>query len=49
MWKDRMKGLLVNFSMLTINADEHSLVGDFYQAGDEKRMIVVLPKDRYVQ
>ena len=34
--------------MLTINADEHSLMRNFHRPGDEKRMVVILPEERYV-
>lgn len=33
---------LFSFSMLTINADQHPLMQKFHQAGDEKRMPVLL-------
>ena len=46
-WKDPVKGPLLSFTMLTINANEHVLLRNFHRAGDEKRMIVVLPESRY--
>jgi len=33
--------------MLTINADEHPLMKQFHKPTDEKRMVVILPEDRY--
>ena len=33
--------------MLTINADEHSLMRNFHRPGDEKRMVVILPVGSY--
>lgn len=33
--------------MLTINADDHPLMRLFHKSGDEKRMVVVLPPERY--
>ena len=33
--------------MLTINADEHSLMRNFHRPEDEKRMVVILPEGRY--
>lgn len=36
-----------SFTMLTINADHHPLMQNFHKPGDEKRMVVVLPEDRY--
>lgn len=33
--------------MLTINADGHALMEHFHKPTDEKRMVVILPPDRY--
>ena len=33
--------------MLTINADHHQLMNKFHKPADEKRMIVILPPERY--
>lgn len=33
--------------MLTINADEHPLMQRFHKPDDEKRMVVILPPERY--
>jgi putative SOS response-associated peptidase YedK len=33
--------------MLTINADGHALMNQFHKPTDEKRMVVVLPPERY--
>jgi putative SOS response-associated peptidase YedK len=33
--------------MLTVNADAHPLMRHFHKPQDEKRMVVVLPEDRY--
>lgn len=33
--------------MLTINATEHALMRDFHKPADEKRMVVILPPERY--
>ena len=46
-WKDPVKGLMLSFTMLTINADDHQLLRDFHRTGEEKRMVVVLPERRY--
>ena len=40
-------GLVHSFTMLTINADQHPLMCQFHKPGDEKRMVVILPPDRY--
>lgn len=36
-----------SYTMLTINADEHALMKQFHKPGEEKRMVVILPEDRY--
>jgi putative SOS response-associated peptidase YedK len=33
--------------MLTINADDHPLMRLFHKPTDEKRMVVILPPERY--
>lgn len=33
--------------MLTITADTHPLMNQFHKPADEKRMIVILPPERY--
>lgn len=33
--------------MLTINADDHSLMRNFHKPADEKRMVVILPEPAY--
>ena len=43
-WTDRATGEIVDsFSMLTINADGHPVMGRFHKPGDEKRSLVVVP------
>lgn len=34
-----------SFSLLTINADGHALMGQFHKPGDEKRSLVVVPTE----
>ena len=34
--------------MLTINASTHALMNHFHKPTDEKRMIVILPPERYL-
>lgn len=44
-WIDRATGEIVeSFSMLTINADGHPVMGRFHRPGDEKRSLVVVPQ-----
>lgn len=43
-WTDNTSGEIVeSFSMLTINADGHPVMGRFYRPGDEKRSVVIVP------
>ncbi|MFP8833423.1 SOS response-associated peptidase [Hydrogenophaga sp. XSHU_21] len=47
-WTDVSSGEIVpSFSLLTINADGHELLGRMHRPGDEKRMLVVLPPERW--
>lgn len=46
-WKTPKGEGLHSFTMLTINADEHSLMNQFHKPTDEKRMVVILEEDRY--
>ena len=46
-WVDPSTGeLLDSFSMLTINADGHPIMGRFHKAGDEKRSLVIISEDK---
>lgn len=47
-WTDRATGeIVVSFSMLTINADRHPIMGRFHRPGDERRSLVVIPHSRW--
>lgn len=47
-WTDRSSGEIVeSFSMLTINADGHAVMGRFHRPGDERRSLVVVPADNW--
>jgi len=47
-WTDPATGeLVVSFSMLTVNADEHPVMYQFHKSGDEKRTPAIVPTDRY--
>lgn len=46
-WKSPAGEVLHSFTMLTINADHHPLMNQFHKPADEKRMVVILPEDRY--
>jgi putative SOS response-associated peptidase YedK len=37
--------LVVSFSMLTVNADEHPVMRQFHKLGDEKRTPVIIRPD----
>lgn len=46
-WKSPKGELVHSYTMITINADGHELMMRFHKPTDEKRMVVVLPRDRY--
>jgi len=47
-WTDPKSGeLVVSFSMLTVNADEHPVMRQFHKAGDEKRTPVIIHPEHY--
>jgi putative SOS response-associated peptidase YedK len=47
-WTDRSSGEIVeSFSMLTINADGHAVMGRFHRPGDERRSLVVVPHKQW--
>lgn len=46
-WKSSKGDVIYSFTMLTINAEHHELMRQFHKPNDEKRMVVVLPENRY--
>jgi len=47
-WTDPSTGEVVHsFSMLTVNADGHPVMGRFHRPGDEKRSVVILPPEQF--
>lgn len=46
-WKSPQGEWIHSYTMLTINADEHPLMRMFHKPADEKRMVVILPPQRY--
>ena len=46
-WKSPEGEIVHSYTMLTVNADEHALMRQFHKPTDEKRMVVILPPDRY--
>jgi putative SOS response-associated peptidase YedK len=46
-WRDPKGEIIHSFTMLTINADQHSFMNQFHKPADEKRMVVVLNEDAY--
>jgi len=47
-WTDRHSGENVHsFTLLTVNADGHPLMGRMHRPGDEKRMLVIVPPAQY--
>ena len=45
-WKQESGEGLHSFSMLTINADDHPIMGRFHKPGDEKRSLVIVPPEK---
>lgn len=46
-WRKSDGSWLLSYTMLTINADDHSLMCQFHKPADEKRMVVILPESCY--
>ena len=47
-WTEPATGeVVVSFSMLTVNADEHPVMRQFHKAGDEKRTPVIIQPEHY--
>ena len=46
-WKNPNGEWIPSFSLITVNADLHPVMGRFHAAGDEKRSIVVIDPDNY--
>ena len=46
-WRSPTGEEIHSYTMLTINADEHGLMRQFHKPTDEKRMVVILPPERY--
>lgn len=46
-WKSPKGEWIHSYTMFTVNADGHALMRQFHKPTDEKRMVVILPSDRY--
>ena len=46
-WKSDKGEMVHSFTMLTINAASHPLMQNFHKPADEKRMVVILSRERY--
>jgi putative SOS response-associated peptidase YedK len=46
-WKEADGSTSQAFSQITINADDHPLMRSFHEPGDEKRSLVIVPRDEY--
>lgn len=46
-WRSPTGDWLHSYTMLTINAQAHTLMNQFHKPADEKRMVVILPPERY--
>lgn len=47
LWRDSLGTDLYSFTLLTIHADAHPFMRQFHKPDEEKRMVVVLPPERY--
>lgn len=48
-WKNPKNGWLYSFTMLTIDAEKQPLMNHFHKPADEKRMVAILPPERYLE
>ena len=46
-WRNQEGEIVHSYSMLTINADDHTFMRDYHKPDDEKRMVVILPAGLY--
>lgn len=47
-WTDPASGeITTSFTLLTVNADGHPLLGRMHRPGEEKRMVVIVPPHEY--
>jgi len=46
-WRSVQGDTVWSFTMLTINADGHPLMGHLHRPNEEKRMVVILPPGAY--
>ena len=46
-WRSPKGEIVHSYTMLTVNADDHPLMRLFHKPTDEKRMVVILPTNRY--
>jgi len=44
-WPEEDGGVSSSFTQITINADDHPLMGRMHKPGDEKRSLVILPRE----
>ena len=47
-WRSASGEVIRSFSMLTMNADNHSLMNQFHKPDEEKRMVAILEEKNYV-
>lgn len=47
-WKSPQGDIVHSYTMLTVSATDHALMRQFHKPNDEKRMVVILPDDQYV-
>lgn len=46
-WRSPEGEIVRSYTLLTLNADRHAFMRQFHRPTDEKRMVAILPEDRY--
>lgn len=46
LWREWDDGARCSFTQLTVNASDHEVMKHFHKPGDEKRSLVIIPKDQ---
>ncbi len=46
LWRAWDDGTRLSFTQITVNADEHPLMRRFHKPGEEKRSLVIIPRDQ---
>jgi putative SOS response-associated peptidase YedK len=46
-WRAPTSETVHSLTMLKLNVDDHAVMKNFHRPSDEKRMVAILPEDRY--